>query len=86
MTTSLYIAQHATIQFVDGFFDLVFDKFTPIFSPILTAIFTPIFTVFTVLQVADMRRAMEDLRHQGRQRVVSLISEVRSTLSHCLHS
>lgn len=29
-----------------------------------------------LLQVADMRRAMEDLRQQGRQRVASLLSEV----------
>ena len=29
----------------------------------------------TEAQVADMRRAMEDLRHQGRQRVAALITE-----------
>ena len=35
------------------------------------------------MQVADMRRAMEDLRHQGRQRVAALITE---GTKHTLHT
>ena len=33
-----------------------------------------------MIQVADIRRAMEELRQQGRQRVASLISEVGQLL------
>ena len=38
------------------------------------------------VQVADMRRAMEDLRHQGRQRVAALITEGTVTSSSSRHT
>ena len=43
------------------------------------------------MQVADMRRAMEDLRHQGRQRVAALITEgtkhtLHTSSPHTLHT